>query len=139
MAAFLDIEPRRRSDPRGEHINVAAGVPHDGDGVGMIPGRKQGTRTVQKRLPRAGDNKLAATPGFKLAIAQGDRRDHDGVAVRAIKARDISHDAHTLSGPRARRTPRRGHHFRNYRSSSEWPGPQEPSLWNGRHLPDRRA
>jgi hypothetical protein len=66
----------------------------------MIPRGEQGAGTVQNRLPRAGDNKLAATPGFKLAIGQGDRRDHDGVAVRAIKARDISHDSHTLSGPR---------------------------------------
>jgi hypothetical protein len=93
VAAFLDIEPRRRSDPRGEHINVAAGVPHDGDGVGMIPGRKQRTRALQKRLPRTGDDKLAATPGFKPAIAQGNRRDHDGVAMRAIKARGITHGA----------------------------------------------
>ena len=68
MAACLDIEPRRRSDPRGEHINAAAGVPHDSAGVGMIPGRKQGTRTVQKRLPRAGDNYFTITPGLEVAF-----------------------------------------------------------------------
>jgi hypothetical protein len=69
VGAFLDEEPGRDSDPRGERINVAAGVPHDKDGVRMIPGGEEGTRAVQKRRPRAGDDKLAATPRLKPAIA----------------------------------------------------------------------
>jgi hypothetical protein len=69
MAAFLDIEPRRRSDPSDEGINLAAGMPHDDDGVWMIPGGEQGTRAVQKRLPRTGDDKLTVTPCFKPAVA----------------------------------------------------------------------
>ena len=73
VAAFLDIELRRGSDPRGECINVAAGVPHDEDGVGFISGGEQGTRAVQKRRPRAGNNYLTVTPGIELARAQGNR------------------------------------------------------------------
>ena len=56
MGAFLDVKPGRDSDPRRQRVNVAAGVPHDRDGVGIIPGGEQGTGAVQKWLPRAGDN-----------------------------------------------------------------------------------
>jgi hypothetical protein len=108
VPAFLHVELSRRSDPRGKRINVAAGVPKDDDGVGMIPGGEQGARAIQKRLPRPGNDKLAAIPNFKPAIAQGKRRDEGDVGLRAISWRDISHGAHTQSWPRARRTPRRG-------------------------------
>jgi hypothetical protein len=69
VGAFLDVEPRRRSDPRGERVTFAAGMPHDGDGAGMIPGGEQDMRTVQKRLPRTGDDYLTITLGLELAFA----------------------------------------------------------------------
>ena len=44
VGAFLDVELGRRSDPSAQRINVAAGVPHDGDRVGITPGGEQGPR-----------------------------------------------------------------------------------------------
>jgi hypothetical protein len=69
VAAFLDVEQSRGSDPRCERIKLATGVPHDGDGVGIISGGDQGARAVQKRLPPAGDYYLTITPGIELAFA----------------------------------------------------------------------
>ena len=71
MGAFLDTVPRRDSDPRRQRINLAAGVPRDRDGVGMVPGGEQGTGAVQQRLPRAGDYYLTVTAGIELAWSRG--------------------------------------------------------------------
>jgi hypothetical protein len=57
VGAFLDIEARCQSDPCGERINVASGVPYDSNGVGIVPGGEQGARAGQKWLPRTGDNR----------------------------------------------------------------------------------
>ena len=108
MTAFLDIELRRGSDPSAERIHLAAGVPHDGDGVGMIPGGEQGPRAVQKRRPRAGNNYLTITPGIELARAQGSGRDDDDLSLRGFNGRDISHGAKELLWPPTRVTLRRG-------------------------------
>ena len=43
MGAFLDREPGRHSDLCGERINVASGVPHDSNGVGIVRGSEQGS------------------------------------------------------------------------------------------------
>jgi hypothetical protein len=55
MAALLDIETGSDANARRKRVNVAAGMPHDCDGFGIIPGREQGPRAVQQRLSRRGN------------------------------------------------------------------------------------
>jgi hypothetical protein len=72
VSAFLDVEAGCRSNPRGERIGVASGVPHDSNRGGIMPGGKQGTRAGQKWLPRTGDDKPTIAPNFESASALGE-------------------------------------------------------------------
>jgi len=69
VGALLDTEAGRHSDPCGEGINVAPGVPHGGNGVGIVPSSQQGARAGQKWLRRTADNNLTIAPRFESASA----------------------------------------------------------------------
>jgi hypothetical protein len=67
VGAFLDIVPGRDTDRCCERRNLAAGVTQDCYRGGIVSGRQQSPRTVQKRLSRSGDNHLTANSSFELA------------------------------------------------------------------------